>query len=319
VGQFAVGTIQRCRFFDNVAYYQGGAVFKGGQDLDNVGETLFIDSSLFVGNLAGFTSDGDPTGEYCRGGAVACRMFPRVEVRHSTFIDNAVASNGFRFGDAFAHYYEYDEWQPEMLCVLQNCAFWGDTGADVQAFSSPGGMATAEHNAAADGELELGGVVEVGTVVLTESPFTSLETGFPLADGPLIDAGIDLRFETDLMGHEMPVGAAPDIGCYEWYDVVAVDDLPIAMVQLVAGPNPFNPRTVLSCRLDRPAGVQLVLHDARGRQVRRLWTGALPAGDHQWTWDGRDEGGRECASGVYLAQLVVDDGRMAVTKLTLVR
>jgi predicted outer membrane repeat protein len=319
VGRFAEGTVQRCRFFDNIAFFQGGAVFKGGQDQANIGETLYVDTSLFVGNRAGFDADGQPTGEYCRGGAVACRMFPRIEVRHSTFIDNAVASPGYQFGDAFAHYYEYDEWQPDMLCVLQNTVFWGEGGGDVQAYSSTGGMATVENNAAAAGELDLGGVVEVGTVVLTASPFTSLDTGFPSADGPLIDAGIDLRFEIDLLGHEMPVGDAPDIGCYEWYDVVAVEDLPVATVQLVAGPNPFNPRTVLSCRLDRPAGVQLVLHDARGRQVRRLWTGPLPAGDHRWTWDGRDESGRECSSGVYLAQLVVDDGRMAVTKLTLVR
>ena len=38
----------------------------------------------------------------------------------------------------------------------------------------------------------------------------------------------------------------------------------------------------------------------------------LGAGSHVQTWDGRDEGGRECASGLYLARLSVDDGRQAV-------
>ncbi len=319
VSRFAEGTVRRCRFYDNIAQYHAGGVFKGGAVYENHGETLYIDSCLFVRNLAGFTADGQPNDDYCRGGAVACRMFPRVVVRHCTFIDNTIDDPGYHFGDAFAHYYEYGAWEPDMLCTIQNSVFWGENGVDVQAWSSNGGMVAADNNAAAAGELDLGGVTQTGTVTLTSSPFTSLEGGFPLPDGPLIDAGLDLMFTVDIEGRDMPTGNGPDIGCYEWYDVTPVTDLPAAVVDLTAGPNPFNPRTVLSCRLVAPAAVHLVLYDARGHEVRRLWSGPLPAGEQRWTWDGRDDGGRECASGVYLAQLQVDDGRMAVAKLTLVR
>ncbi len=319
VSRFAEGTVRRCRFYDNIAQYLGGGAFKGGHLYENHGETLTIDSCLFVRNLAGFTVDGQPNDHYCRGGAIACRMYPRVVVRHCTFIDNRVDDPGYHFGDAFAHYFEYGEWEPDMLCTIQNCFFWGDDGGHVQAWSSEGGMAAADHNAALAGELDLGGVAETGTIVLTESPFTSLETGFPLADGPLIDAGLDLMFTVDIDGRSMPMGDGPDVGCYEWHDVTAVGDLPTATIKLAAGPNPFNPRTVLSCRLHAPASVRLVLYDARGHQVRQIWNGPLAAGDHAWTWDGRDQDGRGCGSGVYLAQIQVDDGRMAVAKLTLVR
>jgi hypothetical protein len=318
ISRYAEGAVRRSQFFDNIAQYHAGGVFKGGHLYANRGETLEIDTCLFVRNLAGFTADGLPNDDYCRGGAIVCRMFPRVVVRHCTFIDNRIDDPGYHFGDAFAHYFEYGFWEPEMLCVMQNCVFWGDSGVDVQAWSSEGGMALAENNAAAAGELDLGGVAATGTVTLTASPFADLETGHPAAGSPLIDAGVDLGFTVDLAGEPMPVGAAPDIGCYEFLDTTGAPLVPASDVALTAGPNPFNPRTVLSCRLAAAADVQLVLHDARGRQVRQLWQGRLAAGEHRWTWDGRDDAGRECATGVYLARLIVGE-RQAVRKLTLVR
>lgn len=319
VSRWSDGVVRRSRFIDNIAYHMGGGVFKGGPSSENIGETLTVDQCLFVRNLAGFTADGVPANSYCRGGAICVRMNPRLIARHCTFIDNRIHNSGYRFGDAFAHYFEFGAWEPEMLCELQNCVFWGEDGVHVQVFSSQGGMAVADNLAAADGELNLGGLAPVNSVVLTANPFDDGSGGHPSALGGLVDAGLELGFTSDLDGMFMPVGPAPDIGCFEYQSGTPVTDLPLAHSSLTAAPNPFNPRTVLSARLADQGRVWVQLVDARGRHVRTLHDGALPAGTHHWAWDGRDNVGRDCAAGVYLARLVVDGRPAGSMKLALVR
>ena len=320
ISRYAAGTIRRCRFIDNTAYFMGGGAFKGGPFAANDGEILLIEQSLFVRNLAGYDADGNPTLDYNRGGAICCRMHPRVIARHCTFVDNLCSRSSYYFGDAFAHYFEFGAWNEDNLCVLQNCVFWGETGSHQQVYCTDGGMEAIDNCAVAVGELDVGDFVPSDLVTLTASPFTSLETGYPLSGGPIIDAGLDLGYTTDIDGLPMPEGDAPDIGCYEWYAVVVVDgELPGATPVLTVGPNPFNPRTVLSCRLSAPAEVYLVLYDSRGHQVRQLWSGTVPGGEHRWTWNGRDDTGRDCATGVYLARLVVDGRQAGTHKLALVR
>jgi len=317
--RFAEGTVRRCRFYDNTAYFQGGGALKGGASYQNNGETLVIENCLFVRNQAGYLPDGSAGGSYSLGGAVLCRQHPRVEVRHCTFVDNRVRASGWYFGDAFAHYFESGSWLPSQQCVLQNCVFWGTGGNHVQIYSSSGGMAAVEHCAYEPGEISIGSLEPLNPVLLDAVPYESLETGFPLADGPLIDAGLEIGVDHDLDQRPRPVGGGPDIGCYEVPDTTPVEELPGTDPGLTVGPNPFNPRTTLTCRLAAGAHVALVIHDPQGRRVRTLWHGELPAGRHAWTWDGRDEDGRGCAAGVYLVRFAIDGHLAAARKLALVR
>ena len=59
--------------------------------------------------------------------------------------------------------------------------------------------------------------------------------------------------------------------------------------------------------VDLAAGLEVVEHSHPG------------AGRHEVRWDGRDDRGRDCATGVYLARLVVDGRQASTHKLTLVR
>jgi subtilisin-like proprotein convertase family protein len=102
-------------------------------------------------------------------------------------------------------------------------------------------------------------------------------------------------------------------------DVLAAPgDLPTALRLVGAVPNPFNPQTELVFELPRAGQVQLDVYDLRGRHVRRLVDGLVLAGRHAVRWDGRDDGGRALASGVYLCRLRTDQGEQR-RKLTLAR
>ncbi len=49
--------------------------------------------------------------------------------------------------------------------------------------------------------------------------------------------------------------------------------------------------------------MSLRVHNLTGQRVTTLAEGVYPEGVFAVSWDGRDDGGREVASGVYLARL----------------
>ena len=96
------------------------------------------------------------------------------------------------------------------------------------------------------------------------------------------------------------------------------EEMPVAGANLKAAPNPFNPRTRLYFDLETEGAVRVDIHDPAGRRMRTLVQGRLAAGPHAVPWDGRDDQGRACASGLYLAR-VSTPGHSATAKLVLVR
>jgi flagellar hook assembly protein FlgD len=85
-----------------------------------------------------------------------------------------------------------------------------------------------------------------------------------------------------------------------------------------SSPNPFNPRTELRFEVPFDADATLALYDLRGQRVRTLHTGSLSAGPHDLEWDGKDDEGRDVASGVYVARLT-QSGLESSLKVSLVR
>lgn len=83
-------------------------------------------------------------------------------------------------------------------------------------------------------------------------------------------------------------------------------------------PNPFNPSTSVRLYVPREGELRLLVHDVRGRQVRTLHDGRIGAGWHVMTWDGRDDGGRLQASGLYFMRAVADQA-VSIHKMTLVK
>ncbi len=78
-------------------------------------------------------------------------------------------------------------------------------------------------------------------------------------------------------------------------------------------PNPFNPTTVLSYKLQVASSVSLTVFDIQGREVAMLVDGYREAGVHEATFDASN-----LASGIYLYSLSAGDfsasGKMVLMK-----
>ena len=68
-------------------------------------------------------------------------------------------------------------------------------------------------------------------------------------------------------------------------------------------PNPFNPTTTIRFTLPQPGEAELSIYNLLGQRVATLIHGVQEAGPHVLQWNGRDEQGRELASGVYFYRL----------------
>lgn len=84
-------------------------------------------------------------------------------------------------------------------------------------------------------------------------------------------------------------------------------------------PNPFNPLTEIRFAIPEDSNVELAIYDLAGRQVRRLIDQQPHSrGWYAVDWDGRNDLGRQVATGVYLYRIkagtFVDTKRMTLMK-----
>ncbi len=84
---------------------------------------------------------------------------------------------------------------------------------------------------------------------------------------------------------------------------VTDDETPRANFLSQNYPNPFNPSTSIRFGLKEAADVDLRIYDAAGRLVRVLVDEQRKAGAYDELWNGRDNEGREVASGIYFYRL----------------
>jgi len=96
------------------------------------------------------------------------------------------------------------------------------------------------------------------------------------------------------------------------------DGEPTGFALSLGSANPFGSEVELVLTTTERGHARVRIHDVSGRLVRTLLAADLPAGPHRLRWDGADDDGRPCASGVYLAR--ADSGRrVASRKLVLLR
>jgi hypothetical protein len=111
----------------------------------------------------------------------------------------------------------------------------------------------------------------------------------------LLDAGSGITWLQDCVLTQVEGQKSEPLGIFREVELLGVR------------PNPFNPSTVVSFRLRSGKDVKLDVFDLSGRRVCSLYQGFTDAGLHELRWDGRDQGGKEVSSGIYLLRLSAED------------
>jgi len=83
-------------------------------------------------------------------------------------------------------------------------------------------------------------------------------------------------------------------------------------------PNPFNPETAIRFQVPEAIHVTIRIFNLLGQEIRRLTDQEFATGMHTLRWDGKDEYGRQAASGLYFYSIRAGDFTQ-VRKMSLVR
>ncbi len=142
--------------------------------------------------------------------------------------------------------------------------------------------------------------------------FLSLEL---LANQQIRDCWMSAYLDSNGVGVSNPM-----LDCDESVGVMeGAETVPgVSFARVAASPNPFNPTISLAIDLRAAGDVTVTIHDASGRERRKLWSGPMEPGAHALRWDGRDDAGRAAGSGVYLYR-VRQGSSQIVGKITLLR
>jgi len=80
-------------------------------------------------------------------------------------------------------------------------------------------------------------------------------------------------------------------------------------------PNPFNPSAFISYSLASPANVNIRVYNSRGQLVRNLMSSERGIGHHEVSWNGKDDQGSDCGTGIYFIRM--DAGKDSFTRKAL--
>ena len=79
-------------------------------------------------------------------------------------------------------------------------------------------------------------------------------------------------------------------------------------------PNPFNAQTIISYGIPLESHVIIKIYDLLGREVRTLYNNNHDPNYYRIIWDGRDDFGRELASGIYFCSIVAKADKNKFTR-----
>jgi hypothetical protein len=89
-------------------------------------------------------------------------------------------------------------------------------------------------------------------------------------------------------------------------------DVKSSAVEMNNFPNPFNPSTTISYRIEKPDYVTLSIYNIQGQLIRTLVDSYQNQGEYSTVWDGNDANGAKAASGLYVYTIKV--GQISTSK-----
>jgi N-acetylneuraminic acid mutarotase len=99
---------------------------------------------------------------------------------------------------------------------------------------------------------------------------------------------------------------------------VVATRIPANFALLQNYPNPFNGTTTIRFQLPTERRVQLYIYNMRGQRVVTVLDQVMSPGYHRVTWNGRNNAGRQVASGIYIYLIQAGNNRQS-RKLTIIK
>jgi len=84
-------------------------------------------------------------------------------------------------------------------------------------------------------------------------------------------------------------------------------------------PNPFRQFTALSYTLDKDAEIVLNICNLKGQRVKTISKKRVSKGEQTEYWDGSDDTGKACSTGIYIVKLVINGKLTSSGKVIIVR
>ena len=145
-----------------------------------------------------------------------------------------------------------------------------------------------------------------GTVTgnVTEYIFSNLVNGQTYTAGVSAVYGIN---ETAIMEIE-----------FEYEEVGVQENITFAETSILNYPNPFNPTTTIKLNLSESGKTKLAIYNIKGQRVKKLINAYLEMGQFNMEWQGKDDDGKQVASGQYILKLE-QNGKITATKIMLLK
>jgi hypothetical protein len=160
---------------------------------------------------------------------------------------------------------------------------------------------------------------------LAQSTYKVKTSVISSAGSPTSGPGVKIN---STLGQPSPIGIGLETGTAlyggfwksGWLATITDSDLPDAVRNELFQnyPNPFNPTTTIKYSIARAASVRLVIYNVTGQRIRTLVDDTKPAGTYSEVWDGRNDGGRSVATGIYFYRFMAGD-YSEVKKMILLR
>ncbi len=302
-------TISDCHFENNQATQWGGGA------IDCWGSGVSISGSLFRNNssethggganfgdctVSVFNSVFEANSTTGNGGAIRAKS-TNISTEGCTLVNNSAASGAGIFCEAnslatvdhciiaFSHAGESMAGSDDGFAIVSCSDFYGNAGGDWVGYF--------------EGQLLLDGNFSEDPSFCNPSLGDFfLDTNSPCIQGSHGTCGL--------------VGAL-SVGC-SLSGIPRVDNFPSEITEVGNFPNPFNPSTVISFTLNLAGPTKVAIYNLAGRQVRALVNENLTAETHHVTWLGRNDSGREVASGIYFYR-ITSGGSQITRPLALIK
>ncbi|MCK5052112.1 MAG: T9SS type A sorting domain-containing protein [Candidatus Cloacimonetes bacterium] len=84
-------------------------------------------------------------------------------------------------------------------------------------------------------------------------------------------------------------------------------------------PNPFNPETNINYSIPEEGKVELSIYNIKGQKVKTLVNETQVSGEHTVVWNGTNKQNKHVASGVYFYKLEINDSKLLINKMLLLK